>query len=58
MSDSFYGEAMEAMGSYLSTVLGYKLAMGWLWAGYGEAIRFFSWFILFVSLVFSLLLCF
>ena len=29
-----YGEASRY---YLCIVLGYKLAMGWLWAGYGEA---------------------
>ena len=36
-----HGEAMESYGEasryYLCIVLGYKLAMGWLWAGYGLA---------------------
>jgi len=31
-----YGEASRY---YLCIVLGYKLAMGWLWAGYGLAME-------------------
>jgi hypothetical protein len=38
-----HGEAMESYGEasryYLCIVLGYKLAMGWLWAGYGLAME-------------------
>ena len=35
--EAIYVVFAASYGNYLCIVLGYKLAMGWLWAGYGEA---------------------